>query len=258
MNEIVKIHNDLTNEKLSKLSAKGLDLFIAICYKLKDKGTNKIVIPFSELRSLASYKTKNSNAEIEKDLNDIIDTMFFVLHMKQGNKTKHTVLFESFETDTDNKTIEIEVKSEYAYIFTDIASNFTLFELKEFVNLSSKYSKKLYKLLKQFRSTGLYVSSKEQIYIDLGVPEKYTNANFNTRALNVSLNECSKCFKNLNCEPLKSGRGGAVHGYKFTFEPERPEKEPKKKGKPKSNKFNDFDNKQNYNFDDLERKLLSN
>lgn len=258
MNEIVKIHNDLTNEKIAKLSAKGLDLFIAICYKLKDKGTNKIVIPFAELRSLADYKTKNSNAEIEKDLNDIIDTMFFVLHVKQGNRTKHTVLFENFETNTEANTIEVEVKKEYAYIFTDIASNFTIFELREFIALQSKYSKRLYKLLKQYRLTGLYKTTKDQLYIDLDVPASYRLCDFNIRALNVALEECNKYFKNLNCVPIKSGRGGAVQGYTFTFTPGQIaniKADTKSKAKPK---FNDFSNQQDYDIADLESRLLSN
>ena len=44
MNEIVKIHNDLTNEKLGKMNAKELDLFMCICHKMRDKGIEKVLI----------------------------------------------------------------------------------------------------------------------------------------------------------------------------------------------------------------------
>lgn len=67
MNEIVKIHNDLTNEKLGKMNAKELDLFMTICHKMRDKGTEQVVISFSELRRLGNF-SQTSNKVLAKEI----------------------------------------------------------------------------------------------------------------------------------------------------------------------------------------------
>lgn len=256
MNEIVKIHNDLTNEKLGKMNAKELDLFMCICYKMRDKGLENITIPFSELRELSYYKTKNSNknliSELTKANSKLLEFQFIV---EKGTKLYHRTLFKEFITDTQECTLTVSVWEETKYILNDISNNFTRFELNEFIKLESKYSKRLYKLLKQYRTAGYYYTSKEQFYKDLDIPESYTNADFNRRALKPALEECQKYIKGLKIDAVKLGRGNAIKGYRFYFDAEVTPKIQKQKGK--TNKF-DFEQKQNYDFEDLEKSLLSN
>ena len=259
MNEIVKIHNDLTNEKLGKMNAKELDLFMCICYKMRDKGLENVIIPFSELRELSAYKTKNSNkdliSELTKANSKLLEFQFIV---EKGYKLYHRTLFKEFITDTKECTLTVSVWEETRYILNDISNNFTRFELNEFIKLESKYSKRLYKLLKQFRTKGYYYTSKESFYKDLDIPESYTNADFNRRALKPAVEECQKFIKGLRYEAVKTGRGNAVKAYMFHFDAEKatPEKQ-QPKDKAKTNKF-DFEQKQDYNFDDLEKSLLNN
>lgn len=261
MNEIVKIHNDLSNPKLNKLSAKELDLLMAICVKVKNQQDNVINIDFIDLQKLSNYKHYN-HKDLENDLIKMNEHLIknFVITYKDTDEAKVTEsLFRQFRLYANN--LKVQISDKLLYLLNDLTSNFTTFELKEFVSLKSKYSKRLYKLLKQFRSTGKYTVNKEPLYIELDVPKSYTNTNFNKRVLNVSLEECNKYFKNLNCVPVKSGRGGAVQGYTFTFTPNQIAKikaDTKSKSKAKSNKFNDFENKQNYDIETLEKQLLSN
>lgn len=251
MNEIVKIHNDLTNEKLGKMNAKELDLFMSICHKMRDKGTERVVIGFDELRRLGNYN-KNSNAELKKEIIRANDRLLeFKILIEQGSKTKQRTLFKEFETDEEALTVTCEVWEETAYILNDIASHFTRFELSEFVSLESKYAKRLYKLLKQYRTKGNFYISKDDFYKALDVPLTYKNADFNRRCLKPALEECKKYIPSLVCVPKKSGRGGAVRGYTFSFSPEVL---PVKKVK---NKFNEFEQLE-LDFDELESQILSN
>ncbi len=252
MNEIVKIHNDLTNEKLGKMNAKELDLFMSICHKMRDKGTERVTISFDELRKLGNYK-KNSNQELRDEIIKANDRLLeFKILIEQGFKTKQRTLFKEFETDMETLTVSCEVWEETAYILNDIASHFTRFELSEFVSLESKYAKRLYKLIKQYRTQGNFYITKEDFYKALDVPKSLQRAcNFNDRALYPALEECRKYIPSLECVPKKSGRGGAVRGYTFTFSPEVP---PKKKIK---NKFNEFEQLE-LDVDALESSILSN
>lgn len=181
MNEIVKIHNDLTNEKLGKMNAKELDLFMCICHKMRDKGTCEVTIGFDELRRLGNYK-ENSNDRMKKLLLDANSKMLsFIIQVDDGDDTYQKTLFKKFVTNAKKATVVVEVWEELAYILNDIAKNFTRFELSEFVSLESKYAKRLYKLLKQYRTQGIYYTNKEQFYTEMNVPATYTNTNFNKK-----------------------------------------------------------------------------
>ena len=115
----------------------------------------------------------------------------------------------------------------------------------------------MYKLLKQFRSTGYYYTSKELLYKDLDIPESYANNDFNKRAFKPAVEECQKYIKGLRYDAVKLGRGNAVKAYIFHFVADETHEKQQPKDKAKTNKF-DFEQKQNYNFDDLEKSLLSN
>lgn len=264
MNEIVKIHNDLTNEKLGKMNAKELDLFMSICYKMRNKGTSKVLINFDELRKLSNFKA-TSNKVLAKELIRANSRLLeFQIIIVDGTKTRQRALFKEFETD-EKGTVTCEVWEETAYILNNIANNFTRFELAEFVNLDSKYSKRLYKLLKQYRTQGHYYISKNDFYGSMDVPSNYTNSNFNRLVLKPALAECQKYMPSLSCEVKKKGRGGAVQGYNFVFDkeiskknnPEMSSKKSIKKCKSVKNDFNNFPQNE-YDFDKLEKELLSN
>lgn len=256
MNEVVKIHNDLTNEKLGKMNAKELDLFMCICHKMRDKGTCEVTIGFDELRRLGNYK-ENSNERMKKLLlNANAKMLSFIIQIDCGSMSEQKTLFKKFRTDSGSATVVAEVWEELAYILNDIASNFTRFELKEFVNLDSKYAKRLYKLLKQYRTQGTYYTTKETFYRDMNVALTYKNPDFNKRVLHPAVRECQKYIPNLECIPKKAGgRGGAVLGYTFNFDRELPAEQSKKKIK---NKFNDFEQQQIDNISELEKQILSN
>lgn len=272
MNEVVKIHNDLTNEKIGKMNGKELDLFFAICTKVRDKGINQITIKFDDLRKLGGYSKHITNAELKEELLSVNEHISFLIRIENGDDTDQVPLFDKFTTNAVKGTLKVSVREELTYILNNLADNFTKFELAEFVSLESKYSKKLYKLLKQYRSTGYYHTTKEQLYIDLDVPPKYRACDFKTRALEPALTECGKYIKNLKCEPQKGGRGGAIQGYVFTFVKEVAEPQTKaiesfkntKKQENKKNRFNDFQNQSaggTYNgmkFEDFEQQILSN
>ncbi|WP_104687180.1 replication initiation protein [Helicobacter felis] len=72
------------------------------------------------------------------------------------------MLFKTFAINhndtkkTQVKSIEIQVNMPcFGYLLNFLNANFTSFELLEFQNISGKYAKTLYRLLKQRRSTGV-------------------------------------------------------------------------------------------------------
>lgn len=252
-NEIVKIHNDLTNEKLGKMNAKELDLFMCICHKMRDKGTEKVLISFEDLRKLGDYN-KRSNVELKKELIRANSRMLeFQIIIDIGDETVQRSLFKEFRTNAVDGHLLVEMWEETAYILNDITSRFTRFELSEFVSLDSKYAKRLYKLIKQYRTQGSFYMSKDDFYKALDVPKSLQRAcNFNEYALKPALEGCKKYIPSLECTPKKLGRGGAIKGYTFTFSVEVPPKKANTK-----NKFNDFEQLE-LDLDALESQIMAN
>lgn len=62
------------------------------------------------------------------------------------------VLFQTFTIDRNKETLTVSVHLQFEYVFNKIGIEFTQFELKVFINVSSTYAKISYRLLKQYRS----------------------------------------------------------------------------------------------------------
>lgn len=109
----------------------------------------------------------------------------------------------------------------FKFILNNLTSNFTRFELQEFVNLKSEYSKKLYRMLKQYKSSGWWKVSVEEFNRILDVPKSYTSSITNRDILNPCIEELKEYFKNLTCEKIRaSKRGKPIVAYEFSFDKE--------------------------------------
>ena len=265
--EIVKYHNDMNEITFQKFGQVDFDFFMVLCSKLRDSGDNSVVIPFSRFKELAGYSPKTSD---ERFINDMMDMNYKQLAstgtIREGRKIKQFVLFTEFVIDPDEKTITASVNPKYKYFLNDLTKSFTRFELQEFVSLDSKYAKTLYRLLKQYRTTGIYITALEEFKRLIVVPKSYTNMRIYDKIIKPSVKALQPYFKNLTCEvQYERKRGRPVKGYKFTFTPEQApkqipkqadlEKPAKQTQKPK-NSFHNFDQR-TYDYKELEKKLLN-
>ena len=132
------------------------------------------------------------------------------------------VLFPTFIINISKQVLIISVNEKFKFILNEIVKNFTRFDLREFVRLGSKYSKSLYRLLKQYRNTGYYETSLETFREKMDIPKSYTNRDIMSKVINTSLKELQNYFKDLKCiVKYANKRGKPVTGYIFTFAPEK-------------------------------------
>lgn len=138
-----------------------------------------------------------------------------------------------YKSSKELESIEMQVNPQFEYILNQLTANFTAFELSEFIALSGKYTKTLYRLLKQFRTTGKAYFEWEEFCRIMDIPEKLAMRDIDKSILKPAIRELSKernlfdqvrvPFKNLAYEKEKTagrGRGGKVSGIVFTFKPE--------------------------------------
>lgn len=262
--EIVKYHNDLNEITFQRFSQVDFDFFMVLCSKLKDSGENEVVISFDEFKRLSKYNPTTSEKRFIRELKSMNHKQLLSTGMiKNGSKIEQFVLFTRFVIDPDEKTITAKVNGDYRYILNEVTRSFTLFELQEFISLESKYSKTLYRHLKQFRTTGVYWVSVEDFRRIFGVSKGYSNKLMMQKIITPAVKALREYFHNLECRTIYEKKPGRpVKAYEFTFDPEQARQLPdfqKGEGPRKpANKFHNFEQRQDIDYDDLERRLTNN
>lgn len=216
LSEIVKYHNDLNTLQMTGFTEKEIDIFFSICFKLKNQGNTSVNMSYKEIKELSNYKHRS----IAK-IHDSVDSTFkkllgLSIKVEDENTIARFVLFTDYVIDKNNQYISLQVHDKFKYLLNDLMSNYTKFELKEFVSLKSVYSKNTYKILKQYRTTGWYEVHLDQFRYLLDVPESYDTNNFNKRVLKPIMDELPAYFKNFNIEKLKKGR--TINKLRFTWD----------------------------------------
>ena len=261
---IVKYHNALNEITFQRFGQIDFDFFMALCSRLRDSEENEIVIGFDEFKKLTKYDSTKSEKRFIKELKSMNHKQLLSTGMiKNGSKIEQFVLFTRFVIDPDEKTISVKVNADYKYILNELTKNFTRFELAEFIGLESKHAKTLYRLLKQFRTTGKYIVSLDEFKRLFGVTKGYSNRLILDKIINPAVKALRKYFSNLECRTIYEKKPGRpVKAYEFTFDPEQARQLPdfqKREGPRKpANKFHNFDQRQDIDYDDLERKLTGN
>lgn len=197
-----------------------LDLFFSLCNKVKEKDEKVITVSFKELQSLSNYN-KGSIQRFIKDLKSVYNKLLSITWEYESDKVYEKFhLFNRYKIDKEAKTIEISVQRELKHLLNNITSNFTKFELEEFCNLSSSYAKNMYRLLKQFKTTGYFKIEIDDFRNRLGIPDTYRMTNISQRVLKPINEELAPIFHNLQINKIKDkkGRGGKIKYIEFTFD----------------------------------------
>ena len=281
MNDLVKYHNQLNALEFKKFTAVDYDFLMYLCAQLKDHGTNTMTFSLYEIRQVTGYDYHAPQAEFIARLRKMNKKLMEIqASVDEDGKGIDFVLFPTFITDPSSNTLTVDVNPRFKHILNELTANFTQFELQEFTELSSKYSKSLYRLLKQYRFTGEYHVKIAELRKLLGCPDTYENKMFMARVIAPAIKELQKDFPLLKCEPMRARtKGRPITGYHFTFEAdgqipgqttidqaaeemkrykEQKDKEKKdKEKKTKKNSFTDFQQRE-IDYDALERSLIQN
>lgn len=217
LNEIVKYENSLNDVSFRKFNPNELDLFFSICSRLKDNSTEEIEFSFNQLKDLSNY----SPTSTKRFMNDLDKTYTKMLGLTYGERTetriKRFVLFTKFDIDADIQTVKIGVNSDFEFLLNDFEM-FTKFELKEFTEIKSSYTKAIYRKLKQFKGTGFYTVPIDEFKRLLDIPKSYRMYDIDRRILKKSVEELKPFFKSLRYKKEKAKKGNKIERITFIFE----------------------------------------
>lgn len=222
MKEIVQYHNDLNTLQIGGFTEKEMDIFFAICLKLKNKELKEVELSFSEIQKLIQYPSRNLNRLI-KDLESTYDKMLKLdFRLEDLDRIVKFTLFNRYMIDKKQKIVSIRVNDDFKYILNDFMANYTKFDLSEFIKIKSTYAKGLFKVLKQFRNTGWLELSTIQFKKILSIPDSYKMSDIDKKVLKPILDELPKYFFNLEVEKIKKGR--SIDKFRFTWDVNSDEK----------------------------------
>lgn len=243
--ELVKYHNDFNKVKIPSFTAQEQDILMGIICKMRDLREDEVITFYpNELRNFSDRN--NSNIELFEVISVLRNKFFkadftvIIDYPKENLRAYETInLFRRFTIYEDKITkqlekIELQIESRFSYLLNELIGNFTSFELPEFLELKSKYSKSLYRILKQYRHTGKCLSYKNawQDFCDfMSIPTSYLQADIDKKVLQPAIQELGgetnlfntkePIFENLSYKKIKDpkgrGRGGKVIGIEFYF-----------------------------------------
>lgn len=219
---IFRYHNDFNVVIPAKLNAKEWDFFFLVCTALCNKETKEVHIPIQVMRKLAQYKSR-SIAQNRKILDSMLKKTLSARVEVEGVLGAFNIFSYLYFNESENAVVA-RVAPGYTYYFNWLNSNFTVINLNEFVGLKSKYSKLLYRQLRQYRRSGFWSVDIKKLRLLLDVPEDYSTGNLMQRVLVPAIEELQELFPDLQVKRKTEAVNGGekIVGFLFTFKPEEP------------------------------------
>ncbi len=209
-NTYTTYHNNANKVNLGKLSEREANLLFAIFQKLKDQGNTLIRFEPQDLKQMIMVKSNLTNRQLLQILKNLLDNIsganFWIIkeHVENGEIYEdHTsyMLFKQFEIRIHKPTqtieyLDVQLNDSYQYLLNNLGmvGQYTSFKLLEFQRVRGKYAKTLYRLLKQYKSTGILSVEWSQFRELLDIPKDYKMENIDQKVLNPSLKELRKIY----------------------------------------------------------------
>ena len=222
-NEVVKFNNDMNTVALRKFNSTEINLLMSICSRIRDQGLKYVEFDFKYLKKLIKYPYNDM-----KNFVNTLDSAYNKLlkcKIRIGDDVEWTrfVLFTKYTINVEKQIVTIGVNEEFKYVLNELTSNFTRFELEEFVDFKSTYTKEFYRRMKQFRHTGVWKISIDDFNRLLGISESYKISDIDKRVFQPILSELGEKYnlKIIKRYSKKTGRGrSSVSGFEFHFKKE--------------------------------------
>ncbi|QJW30123.1 replication initiation protein [Helicobacter pylori] len=202
-NTYITYHNNTNKVNLGKLSEREANLLFAIFQKLKDQGNTLIRFEPQDLKRMLNIDISNERlSEVVVKLWDSIKTADFW----KISETETSIIQENYmlfsrckielnKPSKDLKYLEIQLNDSYHYLLNNLGmGQYTSFNLLEFQRVRGKYAKTLYRLLKQYKSTGILSVEWSQFRELLDIPKDYKMENIDQKVLTPSLKELRKIY----------------------------------------------------------------
>lgn len=218
----VRYNNQLNLLENRQLGAVEQNLFFYICSRIREKKDAVIEISFDSIRNRTEFTAHGDSALIETI--DSISGNLLMLNYRYVTEKNVIIrggLFSTFIINPDKRTLTVKVNEDLAFLLNNLDGNFTEWELNEFIHIRSVYSKRIYRLCKEWRNVGRTpMFDINEFKTAIGLPEDYENKKFVARILSSAIKDLSPYFKRFRYTMDRdSRRGRQIKGISFAFTP---------------------------------------
>lgn len=231
--KIIKIDNRFNDdpifEPIDSLPEINSNIFWLIAAQVKDQGGNRITLSPDQIKREVGYNSHISNKQIAKNVDDTFSRLLTIqLSKEEKNKETGHVnkirenIFKRSVVDTDTLETSVEVSDSFLYLFNHL-EHWTRFSITQYVRLHSNYSRKLFRLLKQWRTVGRKEYKIDDFRKRLQIPKSYRPTDIDRRVLTLCQEELCANFQNFKITKnyRKGVRGRKLDSYIFTWVPEK-------------------------------------
>lgn len=219
--KLVIYDNSFNKTSLSILTEIQSDILMAVLekmgekFELNEKGEKCYVAryKFKEIRDMIDSQHMQAQ-KIKKALKILTETE--VKMYENGEYLKSKLFSDCFLID--RSTVEIVLSSKLTSKLFVRKKEYTILQIEEYINLKTRYSKELYRFLRQFRHSGYFLIKKEDLIESLRPPKSYNEYDFIRKALLPAIEENKKYFKNLKIINMEKNGNAFPRVCKFTFE----------------------------------------
>lgn len=188
----------------------------------------QIVFSPKQLQSFIGYRQSGSNKDFREAIRAIfkdLSTVGYETEEIDKDGHHHTVFrpfFAKTDIDTTTNWVTVQLGERAAQIFNDFSKStqFNRFSLLQYFQINSKYSKNLFRLLKEKRVFGHRSFLEDDLREKLSVPESYKQADVNRRVIKRAFIDLMPYFRNFSYE-ITNSRSSKPTTYIFTWHPEK-------------------------------------
>lgn len=218
----VRYNNQLNMLENNQLSAVEQNLFFYICSRVREKGYACIDISFDSIRERIHYTASGDQCLI-KTLDNISKNLLMLnyRYVTEKNVIIRGGLFTTFAILPAERILKVRVNEDLAFLLNRLDGNFTEWELEEFIRIRSIYSKRIYRLCKEWRTVGRTpVFDIGEFKEAIGLPENYENKKFMSRIIPAAEKDLGPYFHKFRYAlKRENGRGRQITGISFAFRP---------------------------------------
>lgn len=222
-NEVVKYHNDLNRVVMRDWNSSEMNIFFGIISRIREHDSKELTLSIKTIRELTQSNDAYQKNRWYENLKSVVNKLSTINFYREDEKSYELLLlFQKFKINKDDETILVKVSPDFDYILNQLNANFTNWDLIEFKQVKSSYSKTLFRLLKQYRTVGKRRFTVNEFRTLLDIPESYNTGMVKKRIIDKSIVELSEYLKDLKCKSItENTQGNPVIAYEFTFKAEK-------------------------------------
>lgn len=209
-------HNDLITKARHDLTARQLKIMDFVISKIKPSDNAFTIVRTSmyEITNILGLTRSGKNySDIINNINEMRKKDVFIYNEKDKKMTI-TGWFSDIDV-WENGQIELRINKNFAPYLLSLKENYTQYLLLDTIQLNSKYSILLYKLMREAdkdygRKKTVLSGTPDEFKEWLGAPESYAFKDLNKNVLQKAITEINLKINDMDLEMLTAKRGRKI------------------------------------------------